>query len=63
MICLPSEDSELVERFLRCELSKAERETIETHVLECGDCAAWLERLAILKAELLRRREEIEGEA
>jgi tetratricopeptide (TPR) repeat protein len=61
MICLRSGNHELMERYLNQDLPEGEAEEFEAHVLECADCAEALERLATLRAELERRREEIEA--
>ena len=61
MICLRSGNHELMERYLNQDLPEGEAEEFEAHVLECDDCADALERLATLRAELERRREEIEA--
>lgn len=61
MSCLRSKDIEIMERFLRDELPEGELESFETHILDCGECAEELEKVAALSSELARRRDEIES--
>lgn len=62
MSCLQAQNTERMERFLRDELSESEVESFETHILDCGECAEELEKLAALGSELARRREQIEAQ-
>ncbi len=62
MSCLRFRDYRQMERYLRQELPEQEAASFEAHVLECDDCAEALERLVTLRAELERRRPEIDEE-
>lgn len=52
MSCPQSFDDDLLPRYAAGELSEAEREAFEQHVLECPDCCASLESLEAARAAL-----------
>jgi len=53
----------IAERYLRRELTAAEQETFEDHLVACADCTEELAGLCALKAELERCRGQIVAEA
>jgi tetratricopeptide (TPR) repeat protein len=63
MDCATVKTESIAERYLRRELTEAEQETFEEHLVACTACFEEVAALCALKAELERSRKQIVAEA